>query len=86
MPYDFVFSYSSLEHDGLGRYGDVLNPIGDLQSMAKLISLVRPGGHVAIGVPCCHDRIGVERTADLWAHQVTTTICWISNPGYISVE
>lgn len=57
VPYDFVFSYSSLEHDGLGRYGDVLNPIGDLQSMAKLISLVRPGGHVAIGVPCCHDRL-----------------------------
>lgn len=56
-PYDFAFSYSSLEHDGLGRYGDILNPIGDLQSMAKLLSLVRPGGHVAIGVPCCHDRL-----------------------------
>lgn len=57
MPYDFAFSYSSLEHDGLGRYGDILNPIGDLQTMAKLLSIVKPGGHVAIGVPCCHDRL-----------------------------
>jgi Caenorhabditis protein of unknown function, DUF268 len=25
-PYDFAFSYSSIEHSGLGRYGAVLNP------------------------------------------------------------
>jgi len=35
-PYDFVFSFSSLEHDGLGRYGDVLNPDGDLLTVARL--------------------------------------------------
>lgn len=55
--YDFAFSYSSLEHDGLGRYGDVLNPSGDLHSMAKLLSVVKPGGHVIVGIPCCHDRL-----------------------------
>jgi hypothetical protein len=27
---DFIFSYSSLEHDGLGRYGDPIDPFGDL--------------------------------------------------------
>lgn len=55
--FDFAFSYSSLEHDGLGRYGDVLNPHGDLQTMAKLLSVVKPGGFVLIGVPCCHDKL-----------------------------
>lgn len=56
-PFDFSFSFSSLEHDGLGRYGDVLNPIGDLQSMARLLSVVKPGGFLFLGVPCCQDRM-----------------------------
>lgn len=56
-PFDFAFSYSSLEHDGLGRYGDVLNPDGDLLTMAKLLKLVRPGGTLFLGVPCCVDQL-----------------------------
>jgi len=28
--FDGVITYSSLEHSGLGRYGDALNPWGDL--------------------------------------------------------
>ena len=56
-PFDFAFSYSSLEHDGLGRYGDVLNPIGDLQSMARMLSAVKPGGFMFFGVPCCEDAL-----------------------------
>lgn len=28
---DFVASYSSLEHAGLGRFGDLLDPWGDLR-------------------------------------------------------
>ena len=31
---DFIFSYSSLEHDGLGRYGDPINPFADLVCFA----------------------------------------------------
>ncbi|TPX64634.1 hypothetical protein SpCBS45565_g05735 [Spizellomyces sp. 'palustris'] len=56
-PFDFVFTYSSLEHDGLGRYGDNLNPSGDLQTMAKMLTVVKPGGFMFIGVPCCFDRL-----------------------------
>jgi len=50
-PFDFVMSVSCLEHDGLGRYGDILNPIGDLQSMARCLSYVKPGGFLFLGVP-----------------------------------
>lgn len=52
---DFAFTYSSIEHDGLGRYGDILNPDGDLQTMYRLMHFVKPGGFVFVGVPCCHD-------------------------------
>ncbi|CAF0906739.1 unnamed protein product [Adineta steineri] len=34
--FDSVWSYSSLEHDGLGRYRDPLNAYGDLQTMTKI--------------------------------------------------
>lgn len=56
-PFDFAFTYSSIEHDGLGRYGDLINPVGDLQTMAKLRDLVVPGGVVFLGAPCCYDRL-----------------------------
>ena len=34
--YDVIISYSSLEHSGLGRYGDYLNPNGDLETMDEI--------------------------------------------------
>jgi hypothetical protein len=34
-PFDAMVSFSSLEHSGLGRYGDGLNPWADLITMAK---------------------------------------------------
>ena len=39
-----VVSYSSIEHDGLGRYGDALNPRGDLDEMRRLAALLNPSG------------------------------------------
>jgi hypothetical protein len=54
---DFIISYSSLEHDGLGRYGDPLNAHGDLQSIAKAFCLLRPGGVLFLGVPLGRDEV-----------------------------
>jgi hypothetical protein len=56
--YDVVITYSSIEHSGLGRYGDMLNPWGDLIAMARSWCLVRPGGFGVVGVPTGPDRIG----------------------------
>lgn len=49
--FDSVWSYSSIEHDGLGRYRDPLNPYGDLQTMVKISCILRPGGFLFLGVP-----------------------------------
>ena len=35
LNFDAVVSFSSLEHSGLGRYGDALNPWGDLIASAQ---------------------------------------------------
>lgn len=40
--YDFIFSISSFDHDGLGRYGDPLLPDGDLLSMMRIKPLLKP--------------------------------------------
>ena len=49
--FDVLISYSSVEHSGLGRYGDNLNPWGDVIAMARGWCLLKPGGRALIGVP-----------------------------------
>lgn len=40
-----------VEHVGLGRYGDPLDPDGDLKAMAELARVVAPGGNLFFVVP-----------------------------------
>jgi hypothetical protein len=35
-PFDFAISFSSMEHAGLGRYGDAHNPYGDFEAAAQV--------------------------------------------------
>eukprot|EP00090_Calanus_glacialis_P038258 TRINITY_DN6683_c0_g1_i4.p1 TRINITY_DN6683_c0_g1~~TRINITY_DN6683_c0_g1_i4.p1 ORF type:complete len:640 (-),score=138.81 TRINITY_DN6683_c0_g1_i4:103-2022(-) len=49
--FDAVFTHSSLEHSGLGRYGDSLNPWGDLISIAQAWCASTPEAKLAIAVP-----------------------------------
>jgi hypothetical protein len=38
--FDFAATFSSLEHSGLGRYSDPLNPYGDLEAMAQVCTIL----------------------------------------------
>ncbi|TMW62389.1 hypothetical protein Poli38472_009882 [Pythium oligandrum] len=40
--FDAIFSISSLEHDGLGRYGDPLDPEADFKAMKGLLKYAKP--------------------------------------------
>jgi hypothetical protein len=53
---DVVLSISSTEHDGLGRYGDPINPSGDLEfmSMVKRVML-KDSGMLILAVPVGRD-------------------------------
>mmetsp|Transcript_30448 Transcript_30448/g.30958 ORF Transcript_30448/g.30958 Transcript_30448/m.30958 type:complete len:349 (-) Transcript_30448:326-1372(-) len=48
---DFVWVYSSIEHDGLGRYGDPLNPFGDMEAIGKIHCMLNLGGILFLAVP-----------------------------------
>ena len=39
--FDAIATFSSVEHSGLGRYGDALNPWGDLQAIARAWCLAK---------------------------------------------
>jgi SAM-dependent methyltransferase len=50
-------SISTFEHDGLGRYGDPLDPDADLAAMARMKTILRPGGLLFLSVPVGKDKV-----------------------------
>jgi hypothetical protein len=74
--FDCVVSFSSLEHSGLGRYGDPLDPWGDLRTMARLQCVTKPNAAFFIGFPygdeaiCwnAHRIYGPKRSAHMFAN------------------
>ncbi|MBM3201747.1 MAG: DUF268 domain-containing protein [Chlamydiae bacterium] len=55
--FDLLLSISSIEHDGLGRYGDPINPQGDLEFMNKAKNFLKPGGKMILAVPVGQDAL-----------------------------
>ena len=55
--YDAIFSYSSIEHSGLGRYGDALNPNGDIEAMEQIYKSLDINGLCFVGVPVGRDHL-----------------------------
>ena len=49
--YDTVVTFSSIEHSGLGRYGDALNPWGDIISIARAWCVASEEASLVIAVP-----------------------------------
>lgn len=55
--FDLLLSISSTEHDGLGRYGDPINPCGDLRSMNEFKKMLNPNGLLLLAVPVGQDTL-----------------------------
>ena len=51
IKYDVIISYSSLEHYGLGRYGDPINPDGDIDSCIEAYSMLNKDGYFICCIP-----------------------------------
>jgi SAM-dependent methyltransferase len=54
-----IASLSSLhviEHVGLGRYGDPVDPAGYLKAAAELSRVLAPGGRLLLSTPIGHER------------------------------
>ncbi len=53
--FDTILCISSIEHDGLGRYGDPINPNADLQTMARMRRMLVQGGLLYMSFPVGRD-------------------------------
>ncbi len=52
---DNAASFSSIEHSGLGRYGDPLDPNGDIKAVQQVHCMIKPGGLFFLGLPSSDD-------------------------------
>lgn len=62
-----VHSISSLhviEHIGLGRYGDPIDPLGHVKALQEITRVCAPGAHFYFSTPCGKERV------DFNAHRV----------------
>jgi Caenorhabditis protein of unknown function, DUF268 len=54
---DSISCLHALEHFGLGRYGDPLDPEGHIKGLKALTKALRVGGHLLLSVPIGKERI-----------------------------
>ena len=76
--YDLLVSFSGIEHSGLGRYGDPINPNGDLEAMQQIHRALVPGGYLLLAIPTgdndyieggnAHRIYGPDRMAQMLEH------------------
>mgnify|MGYP000493817094 CR=1 FL=1 len=85
--FDAVLTYSSIEHSGLGRYGDALNPWGDILSLARCWCVAKDDAMLLLGVPVGPDAVEFN------AHRVygdirlpILTTNWVASDGATSYQ
>lgn len=52
-----ISSLHVIEHIGLGRYGDKIDPLGHLDALRELQRVVRPGGTLYVSFPIGRERV-----------------------------
>lgn len=62
--YDSISCLHAIEHFGLGRYGDPLDPLGHLKGFQNLLNLLKPGGKLYISFP-----IALKNAVEFNAHR-----------------
>jgi hypothetical protein len=83
--FDAGFSISSFEHDGLGMYGDPLDPEGDLKAMRKMKGRIKPGGLLYLAVPTGKDRVFFNNCRIYGRHRLPMLMegwDWIDSFGF----
>ena len=74
--FDAIVTFSSIEHSGLGRYGDALNPWGDVLEIARAHCVCKRNGSLIISVPN-HAKDAIEFNA----HRIYGNNRWLYLPS-----
>jgi len=65
----------TIEHFGLGRYGDELDPLAHLKGLAQITGILKPGGRLYLSTPVGRERVEFN------AHRIfsaATVLAWFS--------
>jgi tetratricopeptide (TPR) repeat protein len=68
--YDVIICRRSLEHWGLGRYGEPLDPDGDVRLIKKFREKLQPGGSLFLEIPVGRDRLIFNSTRIFGKHRL----------------
>jgi len=55
--FDGVVSYNAINHLGLGQYGEIMNPWGDIIATGRAWCATKPNGFMLLGLPAGDDKI-----------------------------
>lgn len=83
--FDVGFSISSFEHDGLGMYGDPLDPEGDFKAMQKMKERIKPGGLLFLAVPTGADKVIFNNARVYGRHRLPLLMSgwdWVDSFGF----
>jgi SAM-dependent methyltransferase len=89
FPSDSVESLSSLhavEHFGLGRYGDPINPEGWSRAMQALQRVLRPGGKLYFSVPVGRERLVFNSHRVFAPETVVTNFSHLTLQSFAAVD
>jgi SAM-dependent methyltransferase len=75
-----VSSLHAVEHFGLGRYGDPIDPDATFAAMRALARVLKPGGYLYFAVPIGRERVVFN------AHRVFAPATVISNMDELTLE
>lgn len=73
---DVVLSLNAIEHFGLGRYGDAVDPLADQKAFAAWRRIVRPGGHIVFSTTITSAGPAIAFNAHrIYAHRQIVAMC-----------
>lgn len=77
---DSLSCLHALEHFGLGRYGDDVNPDGMVRGLENMCRLLKPGGTFYLSIP-----VGIERV-EFNAHRITDPRALLTCAAQLGLE
>lgn len=80
---DSISCLHALEHFGLGRYGDPIDPTGHLKGFRNIVRMLKPGGMLYLSFP-----IGESNEVHFNAHRVfhpMEVLSWIEPEGLLNL-
>jgi SAM-dependent methyltransferase len=74
--FDLVVSLCTVEHIGLGRYGDDFDPDGDKAAMREMIRVLKPGGHLIFSTNMTRAQPSIAYNAHrIYSHEMLRKRC-----------